>query len=60
MIIRLQHMMLLIMQVVQVAQVVLLTPQQGLQVVLMNLVIIILRLVLDLDLLNFKLPYQTQ
>ena len=53
-------MMLLIMQVVQVAQVVLLTPQQGLQVVLMNLVIIILRLVLDLDLLNFKLPYQTQ
>ena len=53
-------MMLLIMQVVQVVQVVLLTPQQGLQVVLMNLVIIILRLVLDLDLLNFKLPYQTQ
>ena len=53
-------MMLLIMQAVQVVQVVLLTPQQGLQVVLMNLVIIILRLVLDLDLLNFKLPYQTQ
>ena len=53
-------MMLLILQVVQVVQVVLLTPQQDLQVVLMNLVIIILRLVLDLDLLNFKLPYQTQ
>ena len=53
-------MMLLIMQVVQVVQVVLLTPQQGLQVVLMNLVIIILHLVVDLDLLNFKLPYQTQ